>query len=536
MAYAKPLNVSESWRLEDAIDFDYAVETAFKADGTSPADHRQIFLTFLVESGLEGQYLDSSHRETAFRYWLEAQRRHAPASTLWPGTIFCHSKRVLAGALIVAGLLSGVLASASLLHYDGTQPINVATFLFFLLGGQLLLLLIATEALLLRRFGFLSLETGIVTPLIQFTLNRTSAWIQKGALSHCTGETRLQLAAFLGSLGKKQSRYQPMIVGIITGLAQTFSVWFNIAAISTTLLLVTVSDRAFGWQSSLNLSPARVHQVTGIIARPWAWFYPEGAPTVSQIEGSRIYLKDGIRTLVTTNLVSWWPFLVCSLLTYGLLPRLLLWLATWIIVRWQLKKLRFNSLTCDRLWENMNRRQLDTTLTPETHADTNPSPVSERPSGAPAPMAPSSDHQTAYLIIEPELSKRINHRVVAGSIHRQINWTISKWLKLPDETESWSDFRNALKALQTEETYARLVVLQEAFQPPIRESLNWLKQLRASQGASGKLMILLVGRPEDAGQVGVASQTNHRIWEQSLAALSDGNIAVAPLSLTDDNE
>ena len=518
------------WRLADFLDFDYAVEKAAAAGPESDSTHRKVFLAFLAARKRETS--DSLDRRRVFRFWLEAQRRQAPPSAIWPGALFCRGKTLLTHALLLIAVFAGALASAGLLRYDGIQPVNVFGFLFFLLGGQLLLLAASFAALILRPLGLLGLETGIIAPGMYHLLKQIAAGTQKASLRGSSSETRLQITSFFGSLGKKHSRYRPLLAGLVAGLSQTFGVWFNLAAIASTLLLVSFSDRAFGWQSSLNLSSENVHRATRVIARPWSSFYPAGAPSVSQIEGSRIYLKDGIRSLSNKNLVSWWPFLVCSLLVYGLLPRLLLWLAAWGIARRQLGKLGFDSLRCDRLWESMIRRQLQVGA-----AEESPLAFAANSSFPQAPFKKqptalcSANRQSALLFAEPELAKRVRREAVNEWIHRQIHWAVRRWVPLPDENESWEDFWAALDPMRFQDAYARIVVLQESFQPPIREFLDWLKRLKGTQDADGKAIVLLVGRPKGAEQIGTVSEINRQIWERSVESLGDANLAVDSLAI-----
>ena len=521
-----PADGRARWRLEDVLDFDYAVERAEEAGLELDSTHRKVFLAFLAAHKKETS--DSLDRRRIFRFWLEAQRSQPPPSTIWPGALFCRGKTLLTRAFIVIAVFAGVLASAGLLRYDGIQPVNVFGFLFFLLGGQLLLLAASFAALILRPLGLLSMESGIIAPGIFRLLKQIAAKLQRDVLRRGGGETRLRIAAFIGSLGKKHSRYRPLLTGLVAGLAQTFGVWFNIAVVASTLLLVSFSDRAFGWQSSLNLSAESVHRATRVVARPWSSFYPAGAPSVSQIEGSRIHLKDGIRSLANENLVAWWPFLVCSLLVYGLLPRLLLWLVAWGIVRWQLGRLGFDSLRCDWLWEGMIRRQLRTAVDEESPAafTANP-PLRQASKEKPPTTFCSANRQTALLLAEPELANRIRREAVNEWIHRQIHWRVRRWIPLPNENESWEDFWKALDLMRYQDAYARIIVLQESFQPPIREFLDWLKRLKETQDAGGKTIVLLVGRSEDAGQIGAVSEIHRKIWERSVESLGDANLAVA---------
>jgi len=525
------------WRLEDLIDFDFALESEAKVGNLSGHEHRELFLKYLSEENLSLDDAPEISRSAAFRYWLEGQRKKPPLASALPGNIFARAIRFLRISLFLFALLSGCLISATLLRYDGTQPTNVAGYLSILLGGQLLLLLLASGSLILRRLGILSWENGVIGPSIHFGLSQVVAWIQKKTHEHGAAETRLRLRAFMGSIGKKHSQYQSIIIGIVASLIQAFGIWFNVAAIATTLLLVTVSDRAFGWQSTLDLSSSEVHNLTSLIATPWSFIAPSGAPSLSEIEGSRIFLKDGIRTLTNDNLVSWWPFLVCALITYGFLPRLCLWLLTSFFIKSQLRNVGFNSLNCDRLWESMVTRELRTKGVKVVRKENAPAPLSaviEKPS--PVAKKAAKKDQSGIVIVEPDLAKRIDRAKTDSAIHGNISWTMSKWIRLPDETQSWSDFWELIDPLRNETHFERIVIVQEAFQPPIRESIEWLQQLRATQPSTGKMMIFLVGRPQVAGRRKEVCETNQRVWEQSIDALNDANLGVSSLEISDANE
>ena len=537
MPNVSPSDSRGTWLLEDLIDFDFALESEAKVGNLSGHEHRELFLKYLSEKNLSLDHAPEISRSAAFQYWLEGQRKKPPLASALPGNIFARAIRFPRISLFFFALASGCLLSATLLRYDGTQPTNVAGYLSILLGGQLLLLILATGSLILRRLGILSWENGVIGPSIHFGLSQIVAWIQKKTLEHGAAETRLRLRAFMGSIGKKHFQYQSIILGTVASLIQAFGIWFNVAAIATTLLLVTVSDRAFGWQSTLDLSSDEVHNITSFIAMPWSFIAPTGAPSLSEIEGSRIFLKDGIRTLTNDNLVSWWPFLVCALVAYGLIPRLCLWLFTSYFIKNQLKNVGFNSLNCDRLWESMVTRELRTKGDHVVKEENAPTPLSER-DDSPPPVTKKvvKQEQSAIVIVEPDLAKRIDRAKTDSAIHGNISWTISKWIRLPDETQTWSDFWELIEPLRNEKHFERIVLVQEAFQPPIRESIEWLQQLRATQPSTGKMMIFLVGRPQDAGRRKEVCETNQRVWEQSINALNDANLGVSSLEISDANE
>ena len=537
MLHQSPIKSPREWQLEDLIDFDFALESASKTGKLSDHQHREVFLQFCRETNIDTAGPVSVERSKAFRFWLNKQRQVAPLAEALPGQLFCRGVRTLRTLIYLAAVLFGTLISASLLRYDGTQPTNVAGFLSLLLGGQLLLLAFAAGGFLFRRFGFIKWESGIIAPSVHYGLNRCVSWIHKKVHEKSSAESRLRLEAFLGSVSRKHSHYQSIILGVLSTLIQTFGIWFNVAAVATTLFLVTVSDRAFGWQSTLNLSSDQIYTGTKIIATPWSFIFPSGAPTISEIEGSRIFLKDGIKTLTNQNLVSWWPFLVCSLIVYGFLPRLLLWIGSHWFIRNRLDQIQFDSLACDRLWESMNKQELRTSGSALGSPENPPTPLKNVATTEAAPtISEKNEEQFALVIVEPELAKRTSQAKIDSAIQELIGWTVSRWIRLPDETQTSSDFWEALEPLQKEASFERIVLIQEAFQPPIRETIAWIKELRATQVSRGKMMVYLVGRPHEAGRRKDVCETNHKVWTQSVDALNDRNLAVSLLDIINDNE
>lgn len=142
----------------------------------------------------------------------------------------------------------------------------------------------------------------------------------------------------------------------------------------------------------------------------------------------------------------------------------------------------------------------------------------------------------AILIVDPELAKRIDRGKTDAAVEQAIGWSVHHWIRLPDETQSSSDFWNAIEPLRSEKSFERIILIQEAFQPPIRETIEWLQQLRATQSKKGKMMIYLVGRPQEAGKRREVCETNQRVWSQTIDSLTDDNLGVAVLELSNASE
>ena len=76
-----------------------------------------------------------------------------------------------------------------------------------------------------------------------------------------------------------------------------------------------------------------------------------------------------------------------------------------------------------------------------------------------------------------------------------------------------------------------LLLLQEAWQPPIQEMLTFLRKLRTFCGAEAQIIIALVGKPEPSTIFTPVAENDLRIWQQKTAILGDLYIQVSPLVL-----
>lgn len=156
----------------------------------------------------------------------------------------------------------------------------------------------------------------------------------------------------MGRMRRNLQTHGGLYLGSALIVPQLFGIGFNLGALTSTMSKVALSDLAFGWQSTLSIGSETVHAIVRMVATPWSWWCGEGVgyPSIDQITGSRMVLKEGIRQLSSDALISWWPFLCFCLLVYGLLPRLF----TLFISRHQhhrrLEKYQFESIDDDQLW------------------------------------------------------------------------------------------------------------------------------------------------------------------------------------------
>ncbi len=518
------------WRMEDVIDFEYLLEQDHDRPLTEleARDHRIFKEQILPQSGVAGRDGQTGRRRL-FRRWLEARRRSAGTEQLLPGELLIASWYILLKLFAVAGLLLGAGAAANLLSYDGQQPVNVAAYLGWLVLIQIILVLIAGVIVLLRKNRFLAAESSVLGSLIRSIWSWMTICVHRHGLSRVSADQRTRFAAFLGTAARHRSIYGDVGLWPVFGSLQLFGVCFNIGALLTTIALVVFSDRAFGWQSAVDFSPEQIHQLTKTLAMPWSWAVSNAAPTLEQIEGSRIVLKDGIKQLATGNLVSWWPFLCLALGVYGLLPRLILWVTTMIFGRRAWQQLSFNQVAFDRLYERLQTAGLQTSGQGEEtrHTPTpNQNSIQNRLTGGSHNASPGT---TAVALISAELLHVLDQNRFSELVEKRFHLSISQLVEWSDQSATMHAAIEQLQKIRLGNGQPHLILLEEAWQPPIAEKISGIRKLRDALGSEAKIIVALIGRPDDNELLTAARPTEKLVWERQIQSLGDTQLRLEQL-------
>jgi hypothetical protein len=327
----------QRWTVPDLIDLDHYLDLDDRTlrEGQAARDQvnerdRRLYLS-QIQGRLDAQPHTPPHRRGALRHWLTARRgaEDPLLRDLLPGSTFARSQRLVNFGLGLLGFAFGVALASALLHYDGEQPVNVSWYLFILVFVQIGLALATALAWGLRRSRAVSgviRDVSFLSHLVRPLFTKAAGYIQRHRLLHIPRDLREGAAARRGLKEAHFTLYGPAAFLPFLIAAQIFGIAFNLGVISITLALEWFTDLAFGWGSALEVSPPVVHEIARLIATPWGWLVGEGVgyPTLEQVAGSRISLKDPLASLQAADLRSWRWFLVLSVITYGLLPRLLL--------------------------------------------------------------------------------------------------------------------------------------------------------------------------------------------------------------------
>lgn len=519
-----------SLKLTDIIDLDYFVQQDEVLEVQNGMTHllerdRAIFKQLSSQDTIQEKRLLS---------WLDFRRsewknERKKRGALLPGSLFDMAYRWLAIVMGVFGLLSGGLSAGSFLIYHGVEPVNVTSFLSVFAGIPLILtgmagLLLVWQICRKKESRYQRSPSFIYILLLLIGYVTTVVNRIKGTTDSCSqSESTLSYSC----LNKKD--YQQLFFIPFLLLTSVFALGFSSGAAGITFFKVIVSDMAFGWQSTLVSTSAAVYELVSILAVPWKFFLSESLstlahPTLEQIQGSRIILKDGIAVLSTQDLISWWPFVCLSLCFYGLFPRLLFVFAALFaqkkrLARFDLNRPEFNEIvirmTSSSLDMDLDRNpgeQKETTVPPEDglEDDTN---VPEKLGATSILLIPDAIYTDAAVM------------------------DIKQGIESGYGVEIEEIFPVKLHALFEENLLEKmsnlsgpLVFVYEAWQAPIRGILHYISMIRDNMDKKQSLWVVLTGQAE-SGSLGLEnSDPDIKIWKETCVPLKNKGIYIKGLS------
>lgn len=413
----------------------------------------------------------------------------------------------LVGLIVAAiGLLSGAALASAIFYYDGNAPVNVVAVLGVFVVLQTLLLLLAVLTALPRGWvRWLPGADGVQEALRLASPGRV-ALLGARLLPQ---DLREALSAAIGRAGAHQRVFGRVQLWAILRWSQLYAAALNLAAVATFLYLVAFSDLAFGWSTTLSLSPDAFHRITQTIALPWAW-NDALTPSTDLIERSRHYRGTDFDP---TSRGDWWPFLLTAMLIYGLLPRVIALVIASIRLR---QATRLALVSIPGAQELLQQLQATPTATKTHDADAaspieTPQPVAlgntpividwSRAAGTPA-------RASALLGVEPA-----SFEPAGGS-------------------RSVEDDQRTIEAIGQRVNGDGVAIMVKLWEPPVIETTDFLKALRRAIGERLPVRVVPVASDTDGRVIGddpvLAEQ-----WRRRVDAIGDPWTRVAePVGLT----
>ncbi len=564
-----PGDESGRWTVADLIDLEYYLDADDQALRAKPGSRetltdrdRSLYLNAIASAVAPAEPHTPEHRRASLRHWLRARRAAGEPElrALLPGVTFASAQRLVTIGLGVLGFLLGIGMASTLLSYEGQRPVNVSWYLLLLVILQFLLIGGAAAAWMLRTtrpVGTAMRDVTMLGRLIRPLFLRVGGWLQRQRLGHATQDLRDRALAKQGMLKAQYALYGPLSYLPVLVPAQVFGVAFNVGVILTTIALEWFTDLAFGWGSALDIGPDAVHGVAQTIAAPWSWLFGEGIgyPSLDQVAGSRINLKDPLYLLDAADLRSWRWFLVLAVFTYGLLPRALLLAASVIAQRHALDRLPFTHSRTQALYARLVTPRLETLTTGSGHGPEMPIPGPITPHGPkpepelapepapgpepvpgeaePRPVAADACLVLVHVDVDEILEDPDRDRL-AQLLRTHTGWRVGgtasfgSGTAMAERVIAWVGDQN------WEAPPARIAVIMDGSQPPITENLRFLRELRAATGTRAQLLLALVGDPGDDDPLPPVAAFDFADWQRKIDQLGDPYLRLEMLATADD--
>ncbi len=414
---------------------------------------------------------------------------------------------VLCLVLVIVGLATGWGLARAVLYYTGDAPINVVNALGILVFPQIVLLLMWLLAAIPRRVPLFS---SLQSALRFLNPGRLAGLVARLFPRH----RRQNLEALWDS--ENAIVLAPAARWLFSLWSQLFSFWFNVGVLVAAFYLILFSDLAFAWSTTLNLDNAAFQRILSALSWPWHALIPDAVPSSDLIEISRFYrLEDAapangsVSAERAARLGGWWPFLLAAIVCYGLLPRLLTLIVSW---------LRF-------------RRHLGEAMT--------------RVPGSPELLARMNSPLITTAALQPELRPQLDagsEAAPGASAGSGLKCTVVDWSGAVDKSELISERISAMgieageflsaggarSTSQDRETVASLcrnprtgvVVIAKAWEPPLLEFLDFIQLVRAKCDRRQAIIVLLWGGPS------AVSESDRESWQTTLRQLKDPDLHV----------
>ncbi len=443
-------------------------------------------------------------RAALVRAWWRRVGRDEPPG---PGRRLEAARTLVTAGMAFLGIMSGSGLALGAFRYNGSEPVNVVKVLALLVGIQSVLLLLTLLLLPGRIPGLRGLQDAI-------------AAINPGALA----------ASVYRRLARPQPNLSPLFgwhPGRATAAgrfakwqllryAQVAAVAFNCAALVTAALLITFTDLAFGWSTTLAADPVTVARIVHAAAWPWHALLPGAVPDLDLVARSQFFRLQGsagFSAAASRELAGWWSFTILAIVTYGLLPRTLLLVFAGLRVKGAERTLLLDDTRVAALLERMTAPEVETASPePEPPAFEAPPPAGRRPvPGAGAAAAPLG---TAVGVV---WSHAIPPDDAGPYAERRLRLTLAELIEAGGARDLAQD-RAALEAI-AQAGQGTVVIFTPAWEPPLLEFLDFVAALRRELGPASAVLVTPVAEDERC-----VSEVETDIWGRALGRLSDPQV------------
>ena len=390
----------------------------------------------------------------------------------------------MAWAIVAAMFVSGYGISSTLLEYGGEKLVNVLSYFILLV--------------------FIPFIFSVYTAVYVVVHSRTTAQDTHSVLK--------LLIRLLGSVSFKNREklqklllHQTLLKSLSLHYLQYGSIALSAGALLSLIITITTQDIAFGWNTTLHVTPELLGSITDTIALPWHTLLPSAVPSLELIEISHHYrLGNQISPALIAEaktLGSWWQFLALSIITWTLLPRLFLVFLTGRNLDLTIKQAILSHPNSQSLLKQMN----------EIHITTHAAEENSRTEKKSHPAQPMRRNDISSQTL---IGWNMDHMMLAD---------IAKAKQITAKHIFSAGGKNTLQEdddiISKVDTSAIIIV--KAWEPPMREFLDFVKDLY--DHSTKEITVFPVGTAEKGF---VPEESNVDIWKAKIASLQQPRIGI----------
>ena len=441
-----------------------------------------------------GSQLTFDRAHARVRGWWQLIQQRSPNDV---GARLRRTRSLVTAMTVVIGAMTGIGVALAAFHYDGSRPVNVVTLLATLVIAQLVLLLLT----------LLLIPRGIPgTRAIQDLLGTISPGALAASIFRRIADVPRDVAPLFGWHPGRSAAAGRFAKWQLLFWSQTAAVAFNLTTIATGVALITFTDLAFGWSTTLHADPAGIARLVDLSSMPWQSLAPSAVPDLTLIERSQFFRLDGTRALdidASRTLTGWWSFTILAIVTYGLLPRVALLSLSGARLRAATQALLIEDPRVTALLDRMATPAIETA-------------ASEPEDPRIAPALPDASHHRALVgtadaiiwggSIEPDAADAYARRTLGVDLNAIIEAGGGRTL---DED------RAALEAIRVHGATS-VIVFTRAWEPPLLEFLDFASALRSALGDSASIVV----SPIAEGTKSV-EQSQRETWARAIGRIAD---------------
>jgi hypothetical protein len=237
-------------------------------------------------------------------------------------------------------------------------------------------------------------------------------------------------------------------------------------------------------------------------------------------------LKDGIYHLATPDLVSWWPFLLFAVLFYGFLPRIILFSVGIIARKKATDGVALNHAACNRLLRRLSTPVLETDGTMVENDESGRAADSREGAAQLENVETAVQGHDAIVLVPDDIFGQYPSEVLDGVLKKNLGINCSHQIQTAGDIEEDKKALTDLTVSKIDNGRYSVIVLQEAWQPPIAETLFYLQKLRELLGSKTLIHIFLIGKPIPEDFFTNAEASDWNIWKQAIQKLGDPFLAI----------